>query len=153
MEIFSIIFGFLRSAQSLFNGFTGYSDRQLKKLEEKEITNLTPITIIKKIETAPKIDKIKIEKSYRNIKINWFIQLVKIQEKRSQLGKKYAIMKTFDIDHRRDIYFKVEFDDFPQLGIANIGKGFGIIAVITKVENLYIYLKPIKIIQDKFFVV
>lgn len=148
MDISTIIFGAFRFAQSLFNGITGYSDRQLKKMEQKEITQLPAIKIINKIEAASKFDKSKFENSYRNIKINWFLQFVRIQEKNSPFDRRYAIMRQFDFDHKRDLFFKVEFDDFPQLGIANKDDAFGIIAVITKVENLHIYLKPIKIQQD-----
>lgn len=153
MELFSTLFGIVKSAQSLFNGLRGYSDRQLKKLEKKSIARIQPENIIDKIDSADIKDLKRVQKSYRNIKVRWHLNYAFTLPKRGIFRTGYVVLSVFDYNSDQFILIHVDYADFPELGVADPSKNFWVTGVIIKIENSIIYLKPIEVKQDSFLVV
>mgnify|MGYP003671056903 CR=1 FL=1 len=133
-------------------GYMNIKKEQIKKLEDRNVTDVTPAKIQAELNSVSKVSSKIIASNYENIKVSWDITFIDIVEFK-RFGAKCMIFAKVDNPHvYSSIFMDVYFDDYPEIKILKANAKLRVTGIITKIEGSSIYLKPLKIEKDTFFV-
>lgn len=125
-------------------------ESKAKKILKQQVSDITPKSIDDRLKETSEYNRRQIEKSFKDIKIKWHVKFKSIVDI-NFFQTNCTAMTIYTGDERFWVNLKIHFDDFPEMKIAKKEDKFWVTGIITKVENTSIYIKPLKVEKDKFF--
>lgn len=141
----------IRAINFVYSVYQSFNKSERERLEKMRVADLTPDKIKDRIDSVAVFNRNDIENSYKGVKVKWHVIFNGIVDKK-MFGAKGTVMTQYSGALNHWVNVKLYFKDCPEIKIAQKGDRFWVTGIIKKVEYTSVYIEPIEIEKDNFFV-